>query len=536
VRVHAAALGFALLSAAFVAPVAAQEAAEQGNRLASPIPNFTLAEVVDSLTGPDGRLMMGDAEYFVDTDAQAKGGVGIYVRPWPGGVVPYVLDASLTPDMRQRFEQAIQRWESVAPVDFVPRSNQTNYVLVRRSDTGNSSCVGMCNPGQILQFQPDVPVGVVLHELGHALGMNHEHVRSDRDRYVEVRSGNIMNDFVHNFRLVQTQNCSQYDFGSIMHYGRTFFTTNGQPTLVPHPKYSSYAQLMGSRSDLSESDILDVRAVYGGAPCNPPGGPSPDRRPAESAVNLDLTGSIGHQRVIFGPDFDVPGLRDAWSEGLDFVTGAQGPQGTVLVAARGNSTAQQQVSFNTAEWPGEHVREYWDEEPDYTISGVFAGPQGWTVIMSRVSDVYTAAHGQSLDNWGWGSQSWRLRDNWERDVIRELWDDGKLLTDVAYGPDGWMLVGTSGTGWGAQGWDVREDPREIIRERWDDGYSITDLAFGQGNWHLVATKDAGIGMQRWVRSETFPEDQIRQAWNDGMHIQAIDYGAGWWYVVFSQRQ
>lgn len=175
---------------------------------------------------------------------------------------------------------------------------------------------------------------------------------------------------------------------------------------------------------------------------------------------------------------------------MDLVTGAEGPEGLVLVMARGRERGVQHVSYGTPEWPSDHVTRFWDD-PDHVIRGVFGGASGWNVIMSRVESVHVPSAQRSLENWGWHSQSYRLREEW---------------------------------------------PRDVIREQWDQGRKITDLAFGEGQWHLVATKNAGIGMQRWARSETFPEQEIRQAWNDGMHVQAIDYGGGMWYVVFSQRQ
>lgn len=542
-RAAAPARALLLLLSVFLAVSAPAQAQDSEDILSSP-PNLRLEDMLDTLVGPDGVLRMGDAEYVVRRDPAAKGGVGIFVETWPGGVVPYVADASLTPNQRVLLDQAIRRWESVAPVDFVERTNQANYVRVVQ-DNVNASRVGMTGGEQLLRFSPDVPVGVVLHELGHALGMSHEHVRSDRDRYVRVLPQNIDRRFIHNFALVETRNCSQYDFGSIMHYGQDFFTVNGAPTLIPYPEYAAYAHLMGSRVDLTESDIQDVRAAYGAAACDAPPGPTPNPNPGPTPgptpgntpiLDINLTGAAGHQRIFYGPEFNVPGLRAGWSDNLDFVTGAQGPDGVALVMARGRERALQHVTFNKDAWPGDFISEYWNQSEPFRISGVFGGPQGWTVIMSRVENVYVPQAGQSLENWGWAAQSTRLRDSWPRDVIREQWDEGKDITDIAYGVDGWALIFSRETHYGPQGWDRREDPREVIGERWSDGYAITDIAYGEGLWHVVATKNAGIQRQRWVRSQTFPEAQIRRAWDDGMHVQALDYGGGWWYVIFSERQ
>ena len=270
----------------------------------------------------------------------------------------------------------------------------------------------------------------------------------------------------------------------------------------------------------------------------PPDARSADSTPGPTAstrtVDIELTGTLGHQRVVFSPDFDADALREGWSQGLDLITGAEGPDGQVLVMARRRERAVQHVSYNTAEWPSDYVTQYWDD-PDHVITGVFGGPSGWSVIMSRVESVYVPSAQRSLENWGWTSQSTRLHGEWPQDVIRELWAEDMDVTEIAHGPGGWVLVFSSETHWGAQGWDGTDDPGAKIRDRWNDGYSITDIAHDGSQWYIVATKNAGIGAQRWASSETFPEEEIREAWYDGMHVQAMDYGDGHWYVVFSQR-
>ena len=50
-----------------------------------------------------------------------------------------------------------------------------------------------------------------------------------------------------------------YDYGSIMHYESTAFSTNGRPTIIA--KKSNV--VLGQRKQLSAIDIVEIRSFYG---------------------------------------------------------------------------------------------------------------------------------------------------------------------------------------------------------------------------------------------------------------------------------
>ncbi|XP_054879571.1 hatching enzyme 1.2-like [Poeciliopsis prolifica] len=102
---------------------------------------------------------------------------------------------------------------------------------------------------------------IVRHEINHALGFHHEHVRSDRDSFVQVLTQNIIPGNEHNFEKVQTNNLgTPYDFNSIMHYSKTAFSRNGQPTLLSKANPSLN---FGRASSMSVNDIARINRLYG---------------------------------------------------------------------------------------------------------------------------------------------------------------------------------------------------------------------------------------------------------------------------------
>jgi hypothetical protein len=58
----------------------------------------------------------------------------------------------------------------------------------------------------------------VAHEIGHALGLIHEHSRPDRDLYVYIRPGLKLDAYKLYRDSVAATYGQPYDVGSIMHY------------------------------------------------------------------------------------------------------------------------------------------------------------------------------------------------------------------------------------------------------------------------------------------------------------------------------
>jgi hypothetical protein len=62
-------------------------------------------------------------------------------------------------------------------------------------------------------------VGDIVHELGHTIGFNHEHQRTDRDLFIQVLTTNIQPNAAASYsKSTRKIDVLEYDYGSIMHY------------------------------------------------------------------------------------------------------------------------------------------------------------------------------------------------------------------------------------------------------------------------------------------------------------------------------
>ncbi len=191
--------------------------------------------------------------------AQSTGRASLAAR-WPGRIVYYTISPSLP--NQHRVTDAIAHWESNTDISFIPRTTEPNYISFIPGD-GCASFVGMIGGEQYVWLGGGCTTGNTIHEIGHAVGLFHEHSRSNRNSNVRVNWENILSGYEHNFRTYNVLGFSGFDsdvfdFGSIMLYPSDAFSSNGQPTLVNNAGGTFTTQ----RNELSPGDIAGVTQLY----------------------------------------------------------------------------------------------------------------------------------------------------------------------------------------------------------------------------------------------------------------------------------
>ncbi len=197
----------------------------------------------------------------------------------PSGVieVPYRVD--IDPDGRVPAAVAAFNAQFAGFIQFVPFASQPDFVAFTLSlPDGAAACnsrLGRVGGKQNINGPRTCSVGSLLHEMGHAIGLRHEHTRADRDLYLDVVTPNIVKNERSQFTFPQVSReiVTPYDFASIMHYGDFGFSGNALPALITIPQGIG----IGQRDTYSAADVDTLRRLYGAAPAaitvtsDPPG-------------------------------------------------------------------------------------------------------------------------------------------------------------------------------------------------------------------------------------------------------------------------
>ncbi|CEF59715.1 Astacin-like metalloendopeptidase [Strongyloides ratti] len=111
---------------------------------------------------------------------------------------------------------------------------------------------------------------VILHEIGHALGLVHEHARTDRDEYIQINTGNMESNQLFNLKIlndsVYINYSTSYDYAALMHYDQYEFSTFwsylfGWPVMESKLE-REYSWMMGQREKMTFNEYKQINLCY----------------------------------------------------------------------------------------------------------------------------------------------------------------------------------------------------------------------------------------------------------------------------------
>ncbi|SHE62070.1 M12 family metallopeptidase [Chryseobacterium sp. OV279] len=216
-------------------------------------------EEKDGLNFFQGDIVLTDKQLTEDHSAN-KGGASF--SRWPGAKIYYTVAGNMGSINANKITSAINEYNTKTNTQWIPRTNQTNYVeFIFGSSSGSDGWahIGYQGGKQTISLDQYISVGSVIHEMGHTVGLYHEHARKDRDQYLSIQWNNIQDGQAYNFNMYNSgTDIGPFNINSVMMYWPNSYSKNGQPTI----KRANNTNFTYNRTGFTTGDINTINTMY----------------------------------------------------------------------------------------------------------------------------------------------------------------------------------------------------------------------------------------------------------------------------------
>ncbi|XP_057665471.1 zinc metalloproteinase nas-14-like [Diorhabda carinulata] len=178
-----------------------------------------------------------------------------------GEAIPYELENLENEEDEYTIKSAMDIFKQYTCIRFRSRTDSDQeYLFI----SGNSSECSTTSKNEfvLIELAPDclLRVGTTLHEFMHAMGFAHEHMRPDREEYINILTENIQNGYEDQFEILTEYDTLglPYDFDSVLHYSPWAFQSKDAPTIEAKDNYIEFQERMGQRAGFSKGDIAKI--------------------------------------------------------------------------------------------------------------------------------------------------------------------------------------------------------------------------------------------------------------------------------------
>ncbi len=225
-----------------------------------------------NLTGEE----INDLEYGSSCSTNTKGARYSLHAKW-GNTIEYMWNTS-SPAIRSSVLSAMSDWRKAANyrISFSEitkniKWNKTCWLMgwkyfIRISHSNSTNYAGRSSVGKvpwaIMEFTNSAYYPrTYQHELGHSLGLIHEHQRNDMDNYITYHKDNVSVGNRYNFSKMAASSCNYYgtnfDFNSVMLYGSYTGDLNNRMALTKKD-----GSVFSGGSQISNNDKVVIRQIY----------------------------------------------------------------------------------------------------------------------------------------------------------------------------------------------------------------------------------------------------------------------------------